>query len=79
MENYNKQKQIESVLKNIKNIQDVKLEDCKIYQEYSVIVLYKNNSEIIVCESSEEANKLYAYLMKNININKQNTNNDLTK
>lgn len=79
MKNNNKQKQIESVLKNIKNIQDVKLEDCKIYQEYSVIVLYKNNSEIIVCESSEEANKLYSYLMKKLNINKQNTNNDLTK
>lgn len=29
MENNNKQKQIESVLKNIKNIQDVKLEDWK--------------------------------------------------
>lgn len=51
----------------------------KIYQEYSIIVLYKNNSEIIVCESSEEANKLYSYLMKKLNINKQNTNNDLTK
>lgn len=79
MKNINKQKQIESVLNNMENVQTIKLEDCKIYQEYSVIVLYKNNSEIIVCESSEEANKLYAYLMKKLNINKQKTNNDLTK
>ena len=53
---------IELAYKNIEKIQEIKLEDCDIYNEYSVIVIYEHHSDIIICENSGNANVLYGYL-----------------
>lgn len=60
-------KKIQNVLENISKVENIKLEDCSIYNEYSVIVLYKDSSDIIICNDSKEANKIYAYLRKSLN------------
>lgn len=60
-------KKIKKVLDNISKVENIKLEDCSIYNEYSVIVLYKDSSDIIICNDSKEANKLYDYLINSLN------------
>lgn len=65
--NYDNESKINSVLTNIKDVEEIKLEDCKVYDEYSVIVLYKNDSDIILCDDSEEANNIYNRLMSAFN------------
>lgn len=65
--NYDNESRINSVLTNIKDVEEIKLEDCKVYDEYSVIVLYKNDSDIILCDDSEEANNIYNRLMSAFN------------
>lgn len=65
--NYENESKINSVLTNIQNVEEIKLEDCKIYNEYSVIVLYKNDSDILFCDDSEEANDIYNRLMSAFN------------
>lgn len=65
--NYDNESKINSVLINIKDVEEIKLEDCKVYDEYSVIVLYKNDSDIILCDDSEEANNIYNRLMSALN------------
>lgn len=66
-----KKDKIEKVLSNLGNVQSIKLEDCEAYNEYSVVVLYENGSDIIICENSKEANKLYYYLNEKLNEIKQ--------
>jgi len=61
------QEVILEMLNNISNIEEIKIEDSVIYNEYSVIVLYKNNSDILVCENSDEANFLFNYLTDKLN------------
>ena len=65
--NYDNESKINSVLTNIKDVEEIKLEDCKVYDEYSVIVLYKNDSDIILCDDSEEANNIYNRLLSALN------------
>ena len=65
--NYDNESKINSVLTNIKDVEEIKLEDCKVYDEYSVIVLYKNDSDIILCDDIEEANNIYNRLMSAFN------------
>lgn len=71
------QESIEEILENIANIEEIKIEDCVIYNEYSVIVLYKDGSDIIECENSEEANALYDSLTNKLNQHKKANNLEL--
>lgn len=61
------QKQIKKVLNNLENVMAIKLEDVKIYNEYSVIVLYQNDSDIIICDNSEDAKNIYNFLTEKFN------------
>ncbi len=62
---------IEKVAKNISNIKEIKLEDCEVYYEFSVIVFYKDGKkDIIICDTSEEANFIYNCLKEKVD--KQN-------
>ena len=55
------------MLKNLSNIVEIKIEDCEVYNEYSVIVLYEQGSDIIVCSDTKQVNNLYNYLTKRFN------------
>lgn len=66
---------VKNVLKNLPRIVEIKLEDCKVYDEYSVIVLYDEDSDIISCNSSDEANAVYNYLTEKFNNFKSQKNN----
>lgn len=57
---------IKKALDNISKVENVKLENCDIYKEYSVVVLYKDDSDIIICEDSKEANTIYSILSKQL-------------
>ena len=48
---------VKKVINNLSKVVEIKLEDSEVYNEYSVIVLYKNGSDIIVCENRKEAKK----------------------
>lgn len=61
------QEKIDRVLKNLSNIVEIKIEDCEVYNEYSVIVLYEQGSDIIVCNDTKQVNNLYNYLTKRFN------------
>ncbi|MBR2969758.1 MAG: hypothetical protein IKC49_01750 [Clostridia bacterium] len=61
------QEKIDRVLKNLSNIVEIKIEDCEVYNEYSVIVLYEQGSDIIVCSDTKQVNNLYNYLTKRFN------------
>lgn len=68
------QEQIEKVLNRSKDIKEIKLENCKIYNEYSIIVLYQNDSDIIICDNSEDVKKIYDFLTKELNKQKIKNN-----
>lgn len=68
------QEQIKKVLNNLSNIKEIKLEDCKIYNEYSVIVLRQNDSDVIICDNSEDANRIYNFLTEKFNKYKSRNN-----
>lgn len=59
--------QIKKVLSDLSDVKEIKLEDCKIYNEYSVIVLRKNDSDVIICDNSEDANRIYNFLTEKFN------------
>ena len=70
------QEVIDEILQNILEIEEIKIEDCAIYNEYSVIVLYKEGSDIIECENSEEANSLFDFLTIKLNQYKEINNKE---
>lgn len=58
---------IKIILNKLPNIEEIKLEDCDIYQEYAVVVLYKgNDSDIIICDNGYDAKILYGYLTERL-------------
>lgn len=59
--------QLEQIIRNLPYIMDIKLEDCKPLNEYSVVVLYENDSDIIICENSAQANLIYKFLVDEVN------------
>lgn len=67
--------QLKEIYKNLQYIVDIKLEDCKVLNEYSVIVLYENDSDIIICENSAQANLIYKFLVNELN--KFNSNKEI--
>ncbi len=69
-----RKEQLKKVLRNLESIEEIKLEDCKIYNEYSVVVLYQNDSDIIICNDSSDANMIYGYLTKELYKYKSNHN-----
>lgn len=66
---------LKEIFRNFQHIVDIKIEDCKIYNEYSVIVLYENDSDVLICESSTQANLLYEFLIDELN--KFNSNKEI--
>lgn len=68
------QEQIEKVLNRSKDIKEIKLENCEIYNEYSIVVLYQNDSDIIICDNSEDVKKTYVFLTKELNKQKIKNN-----
>lgn len=58
--------QLKEVFRNFQHVVDIKLEDCKILNEYSVIVLYENDSDILICENSAQANLIYEFLINEL-------------
>lgn len=58
---------LKEIFRNFQHIVDIKIENCKIYNEYSVIVLYENDSDVLICESSTQANLLYEFLIDELN------------
>ncbi len=59
---------VKAIAKRIFKIKAIKLEDSKVYNEYSVIIFYVNDdSDILICDTSEEANGIYNYLKEKIN------------
>lgn len=62
---------IERAIKNLSNIVDIKLEKCDVCKEYSVIVLYKDDSDIIICDSGRDAETLYRLLTQRVNSQNQ--------
>lgn len=71
------QEKIDRVLKNLSNIVEIKIEDCEVYNEYSVIVLYEQGSDIIVCNDTKQVNNLYNYLTERFNEYKSENNQQL--
>ncbi len=71
------QEKIDRVLKNLSNIVEIKIEDCEVYNEYSVIILYEQGSDIIVCNDTKQVNNLYNYLTKRFNEFKSENNQQL--
>ncbi len=62
------QEMVKAIAKRIFKIKAIKLEDSKVYNEYSVIIFYMNDdSDILICDTSEEANGIYNYLKEKIN------------
>lgn len=61
------QKQIKRVLSRLEDVEEIKLEDCKVYNEFSVVVLYPNDSDIIICDNSKDANRIYSLLTEEHN------------
>ncbi len=73
-----RKKQLSKILNNLSNVQQIKLEDSKVYSEYSVIIISQHYSDIIICETSKQANKLYSYLTEKLNEYKQQKENNVT-
>jgi len=71
------QEKIDRVLKNLSNIVEIKIEDCEVYNEYSVIVLYEHGSDIIVCSDTKQVNNLYNYLTERFNEYQSENNQQL--
>lgn len=55
---------IKKVSKKLNKIEGIKLEISKVYNEYSVIVIYDDGSDIIICQTAKEAEKIYEKLNK---------------
>lgn len=70
---------LSAILKTLPNIKDIKLEDCKVYNEFTVVVLYDKDSELISCNTSEEANTIYNFLQSKIKELQIKNENDLNK
>lgn len=70
---------LSAILKTLPDIKDIKLEDCKVYNEFTVVVLYDNDSELITCDTSEEAHAIYNFLQSKIRELQVKKENSLTK
>lgn len=53
---------LNKILLNLSNIEGLKLENSASVYEFSVIVLYKDDSDIIICENSKELNIIYEFI-----------------
>jgi len=68
------------MLENYENVEKIKLIDCPMYEEYSVIVLFKDGkTRVIDLDTSEEAIELYQMYMQEFNeFKKQNNQKTLS-
>jgi len=63
------------MIKNFEDVEKIKLIDCPMYDEYSVVILLKNGKTIIKdLDTSEEAIKLYNQYMKEFKEYKKSQN-----
>ena len=63
---------------NFEDVENIKLIDCSMYKEYSVLILFKNGDTFIKdLDTSEEAQKLYNTLYQQFQQFKEQVTQDV--